>query len=55
MIKIVRTKEEVAEVMERVMDLMDERSTRYHGMTYLEGLEEMYNWLTGEQEDPPVE
>lgn len=49
LIDIVRTDEEIEAVYNRSYE------TNYHGMTYEEGVRAMYEWLTGEREDPPFD
>lgn len=50
--KIVRTEEEIQEV---IHDAYLWKSTgRWRGMTFEEGLDTMYEWLTGESDDRPV-
>lgn len=48
-IDIVRTNEEIEAVYNRSYE------TNYRGMTYEEGVRAMYEWLTGEREDPPFD
>lgn len=48
-IDIVRTDEEIEAVYNRSYE------TNYRGMTYEEGVRAMYEWLTGEREDPPFD
>ena len=53
MVAIVRTAEEIADVMDWVLEAADE-GTHYKGQTYEEGIERMYYWLIGDHDDDPT-
>ena len=50
--RIVRTQEEINEVMQWAEDALDQ-GTHYAGMSYEEGITAMYNWLMGDNDDRP--
>lgn len=52
---IVRTEEEIDEVLDDIASIRDQVGTKFSGMSYEEGLEAMYNWLTDESEVNPLE
>jgi len=51
---IVRTQKEINDVMNKAYEAMD-NGTRYAGMSYEEGLESMFLWLTDRKEDNPFD
>ena len=52
---IVRTKEEIDEVLNEVNEIKNSVGSKFHGMSYEEGLEAMHDWLTGETDENPLE
>lgn len=50
--KIIRTQEEINEVLNRCSDAEADDDTTYPGMTYEQGARYMYNWLTDKAADP---
>jgi hypothetical protein len=51
--KIVRTDEEINEVLNKAAESMDS-GTRWRGMTYEEGVQNALLWLFGELPDNPM-
>jgi hypothetical protein len=54
MAEIVRTKKEIDEVLDKV-SAANSNGSEYPGMTYEQGIEAMWMWLTGETDDNPFE
>ena len=52
---IKRTDEQIDDVKNRIMEQMDKGGSKFHGMTYEEGLDAAIRWLFGETEDDPME
>lgn len=52
--KIVRTEKEIEAQIQKAEDASNDGSM-YPGMSYEEGMLAMYQWLTGEVEDKPLE
>lgn len=50
---IVRTKQEIDSVRDRVEEDIAEGNNPYFGMTYAEGIRDMLWWLTDEDADDP--
>lgn len=48
-ITIVRSNEEIEKVYNKSYE------TNYRGMTYEQGIRNMYEWLIGDTDDPPVD
>lgn len=53
MATITRTQSEIDEQLDKIADTL--HSSRYPGMTYEQGCEIMYQWLTGETDNLPIE
>lgn len=53
--EIVRDQSEIDEVVNKCHDIINNNGTEYHGMSYEEGLKDMYEWLTGQTNDNPLE
>lgn len=51
---IFRSQEEIDDVLNAVMKQVDKGGSKFRGMTYEQGLEHMYRWLTEETVDEPV-
>jgi len=52
--KIVRTQKEINDVLDTASELIEEGG-RFPGMSYEEGIKEMYDWLVGNTEDNPLD
>lgn len=50
---IVRPTEEVDAVLNHASDGED-RGSRYPGQSYEQGIRDMWDWLTGSTDDPPL-
>ena len=50
---IVRTQKEIDEQLDKITDGI--HASKYPGMTYEQGAEIMYQWLTGETDSLPIE
>lgn len=56
MSRIIRTEEQVQEVLDRAEKAQEANSTHYPGLTYEDGITDMHRWLTdSEVTDPPIE
>ena len=51
---ITRTQTEIDKQLNLVMEGIDEGS-KYPGMSYEDGILAMYDWLTGQSDDAPME
>ena len=54
MAKIVRTNEEIEEVIAWVHEVLHE-GTHYSGMTYEQGIDDFWLWLIGASDNSPAE
>ena len=52
MAEIVRTQEEIDDVLNESFQALETGRSRYPGMTYEQGIEDMYHWLVGDSDDP---
>ena len=52
--KIIRTPEEINEVLNECTD-GKENGSQYPGMSYVDGIQSMYDWITGNTNDYPFE
>jgi len=52
--EVVRTDEEINRVLDKVMEAQ-QKGSKYRGMSFEDGIREMYDWLTGDQDEPPME
>lgn len=55
MSEIVRTQEEIDDVLNECVEIENNEGSRFHGMSYEQGLQDMYAWLVGESNDNPLE
>lgn len=55
MADIVRTQEEIDEVLNTASEIINTEGSRYHGMSFEEGIRDMYEWLVGNTDDNPLE
>lgn len=53
--EIVRTKEEIYDVLDKCIEQMEYGESIFHGMSYEEGVQAMYDWLVGNTDDNPME
>ncbi|MHA2136204.1 MAG: hypothetical protein ACW99J_20280 [Candidatus Thorarchaeota archaeon] len=53
--EIVRTDEEIREVLEKCMELEESGENPYWGMTYTQGVQFAIDWLTEEGQDHPFD
>ncbi len=53
MYQIVRTSDEIDDLLNEVAEAEDEGRTRFSGMTFEQGIAEMYRWLTERDADHP--
>lgn len=53
--KVVRTEEEVNEVLDKCSQQEDEGGSRWPGMTYEQGVRNALDWITGNVDDNPME
>ena len=49
---IVRTDQEIERVINWTMEA-DQNGSHYSGMTYEQGVRAMYDWLIGDEDEPP--
>lgn len=54
MIQITKTEKQIEQQLQKAEDASI-NGTKYSGMTYEEGMLALYNWLTGETDDLPLE
>lgn len=52
---IVKSEEEIDTILNEISVIYDTEGTKFHGMTYEEGLKNMYEWLVGETDEYPLE
>jgi len=52
--RITRSVKQIKEQLDKISEAK-EGGGIYHGMSYEDGVEAMYNWLTGETNEPPME
>lgn len=52
--EVVRTDKEIEKVLDKAIDGVA-KGSKYPGMSFEEGVREMYDWLTGDQDEPPLE
>ncbi len=55
MYQVTRTDDEINNLRNDVAGRIDEGGSRYPGMSYENGIEEVLSWLFGENEDHPYE
>lgn len=53
--EIVRSQPEIDDQLNKISESTDAGSSKYPGMTYEEGLRDMYDWLVGHTDDKPME
>lgn len=51
--EIVRSQDEISDVLDWCINEEDEGRTHYAGQTYEEGIQAMWMWLTGQSDDHP--
>lgn len=54
MYQIVRSDDEIHAQMDRAFDGLD-RGSKYPGLSFEEGVQQMFDWLTGQSSEPPFE
>jgi len=54
-VQAVRTSSEVNTVVEQAIVLINRGRSRFHGMTYEEGVRNAIEWLLGDIDDNPME
>lgn len=54
-IEVVKTQQEVNELIDQIDSIIANEGSRFTGMSYEEGLKEMYDWLTGLNDHNPLE
>ncbi len=52
--EIVRSSEEIDKQLNAAMDQSDKGGTLYSGETFETGMVQMLDWLTGNQDEPPL-
>lgn len=52
---IVRTQDKIDELLSEISSIKNALGSKYPGMSFEEGLEQMYEWLTGETDENPLE
>lgn len=55
MAEIVRTEDEIDAQAEKAWAQVREGGSRWPGMTYEQGVANAIEWLTGDNDDPPME
>ena len=50
-----RDRKEIDQQLNMTMESVDEGSTKWPAMTYEQGVENALRWVTGENDDPPME
>lgn len=53
--EIVRSQEEIDDVLNKVSDQLDEGGSKFPGMSYEDGLRSMQAWLVGDSDDHPMD
>lgn len=53
--EIVRTQEEIDEILDWCTEAVEEDKTHYFGQSYEDGVQAMYDWLVGNTDDKPNE
>ena len=51
--RIVRTEAEIEDQLALAREHRD-KGSRYHGMCFEEGMDDMYRWLVGQSDDKPI-
>jgi len=49
--EVIRTDEEISDLREQISDQINQGSSKFHGMTYEQGLDAMIEWLLYKDED----
>jgi hypothetical protein len=49
-----RSESEIDDVRNEVVDLIDEGSSKFPGMSYEEGVENALSWVFGERDESPM-
>ena len=55
MLIIKRTQEEIEEVMNAAVEQEEQGGTKWHGMTYEQGIAAALNWILGFSNDNPMQ
>lgn len=55
MSEIIRDESEIDEIINETHIIENEEGSRYPGMSYEQGLRDMYEWLIGDSDDNPLE
>lgn len=53
--QISRTDEEIDDLREKCIEQENEGGSKYHGLTYEQGIEAAVGWLVGDRDDNPME
>lgn len=52
---IMRDQAEIDDVLNKCFEHINQGTTKFRGMTYEQGVDEMYQWLTGQSDDNPMD